>query len=109
MRLIDADALLQRWNDIVPRMVRDKDGGIPIDFLVVIHELDTTPTLTLDDLMPKGRWVEYENEADMGYHYCSECKHQAFNCDEGDCNVEILSDYCPNCGAKMDGGDKNDE
>ena len=56
-----------------------------------------------------GRWVEYENEADMGYHYCSECKHQAFNYDEGDCNVEILSDYCPNCGARMDGCDKNDE
>ena len=49
-----------------------------------------------------GRWVEYENESDMGYHYCSECKHQAFNYDEGVCNVEILSDYCPNCGAKMD-------
>lgn len=56
-----------------------------------------------------GRWVEYENESDMGYHYCSECKHQAFNYDEGDCNVEILSDYCPHCGARMDGGDKNDE
>ena len=109
MRPIDADALLQRWNDIVPRMVRDKDGGIPIDFLVIINEVGTTPTLTLDDLMPKGRWVEYENEADRGYHYCSECKHQAFNYDEGDCNVEILSDYCPNCGARMDGCDKNDE
>lgn len=56
-----------------------------------------------------GRWVEYENESDMGYHYCSECKHQAFNYDEGGCNVEILSDCCPNCGCRMDGGDKNDE
>lgn len=54
-----------------------------------------------------GRWVEYENEADRGYHYCSECKHQAFNYDEGDCNVEILSDYCPNCGCRMDGGDED--
>lgn len=54
-----------------------------------------------------GRWVEYENESDIGYHYCSECKHQAFNYDEGGCNVEILSDYCPNCGARMDRGDED--
>lgn len=54
-----------------------------------------------------GRWVEYENESDIRYHYCSECKHQAFNYDEGGCNVEILSDYCPNCGARMDRGDED--
>ena len=54
-----------------------------------------------------GRWIEYENEADKGLHYCSECKHQAFNYDEEDSTVEVMSEYCPNCGAKMDGGDGN--
>ena len=56
-----------------------------------------------------GMWIEYENEADKGFHYCSECKHQAFNYDEEDSTVEVLSEYCPNCGAKMDGGNGNSD
>ena len=96
MRLIDADALLQRWNDIVPRMVRDKDGGIPIDFLVVIHEVCTTPTLTLDDLMPKGRWIK------RGYA-CGENEYECSACHETEWRTSASRmKYCMFCGAKMD-------
>ena len=98
MRPIDADALLQKWNDIVPRMVRDKDGRIPIDFLVVIHGLGKTPTLTLDDLMPKGQWVAQDETRTR--FMCSVCESK---------NHEGHEKFCPNCGAKNDGGDKNDE
>lgn len=98
MRPIDADALLQRWNDIVPRMVRDKDGGIPIDFLVVIHDVGTTPTLTLDDLMPKGRWIAQDET--LTKFMCSVCESK---------NHGGHEKFCPVCGARMDGGDKNDE
>ena len=103
MRLIDADALLQRWNDIVPRMVRDKDGGIPIDFLVVINEVGTTPTLTLDDLMPNGRWIK------RGYA-CGENEYECSVCHETEWRTSASRmKYCMFCGARMDGGDKNDE
>ena len=35
---------------------------------------------------------------------CSNCGNEAIF----SCNDEfVLSDYCPNCGAKMDGGDEN--
>ena len=96
MRLIDADALLQRWNDIVPRMVRDKDGGIPIDFLVVINEVGTTPTLTLDDLMPKGRWIK------RGYG-CGENEYECSVCHETEWRTSASRmKYCMFCGAKMD-------
>lgn len=41
----------------------------------------------------------------IGGYICSVCKEEAVY----DCNDEfVLSKYCPNCGAKMDGGD-NDE
>lgn len=49
-----------------------------------------------------GRWLEYENDADRGYHYCSHCKRQAINYSDGGVITEVLSPYCPNCGAKMD-------
>lgn len=90
MRLIDADALLQRWNDIVPRMVRDKDGGIPIDFLVVIHEVGTTPTLALDELRPKGRWIERYGVSEYKYE-CSVCH----------LGSDLMTDFCGHCGADM--------
>lgn len=41
-----------------------------------------------------GRWIE----DNYGYFHCSEC---GFEWDES----EVTSKYCPDCGAKMDGGD----
>ena len=54
------------------------------------------------DPVKHGHWIEYTG-ADKGFHYCSECEGQAFNYDEGSQCVEVLSNYCPNCGARMDG------
>ena len=42
-----------------------------------------------------GRWLHRKN----GIAYCSECEIEA---------VEDGTEYCPNCGAKMDGGDGNE-
>lgn len=40
----------------------------------------------------------------IGGYICSACKEEAVY----DCNDEfVLSKYCPNCGAKMDGGADN--
>lgn len=124
MRPIDADDLLQRLNDVVPRMVRDKDGGIPIDFLVVIREVSATPAITLDDPRPKGRWEKFKGTSSgWEQHRCSVCKAEAIfeytyidDYDEGidgewecigqkeDGIIEHLTDFCPHCGADMRGG-----
>ena len=53
--------------------------------------------------MIHGKWLEYQNEQDRGFHYCSNCKDQAFNYnDDNNEVVEVLSNYCSRCGAKMD-------
>ena len=49
-----------------------------------------------------GRWMEYGG-VDKGFHYCSECKRQAINCEENGNIIEVLSEWCPACGALMDG------
>ena len=54
-----------------------------------------------------GRWAEYDG-ADKGFHYCSECKGQAFNYEENGEVIEALSDWCPNCGARIDKEDGNE-
>ena len=40
----------------------------------------------------RGRWVETTTE-DPCYYACSECGRQ----------VDVEENYCPNCGAKMEG------
>lgn len=55
-----------------------------------------------------GRWLEYDG-ADKGFHYCSECKRQAFNYEDGEVVVEVLSDWCPHCGARMDKEDEHEQ
>lgn len=46
-----------------------------------------------------GRWIP-ENET-WGRMICSECKVEA-SIDAEDAGLYNLSNYCPNCGAKMD-------
>jgi hypothetical protein len=45
-----------------------------------------------------GKWICLE--AEIGYFACSECDHRILR---AECN------YCPNCGAKMDGGVTDDQ
>lgn len=49
-----------------------------------------------------GRWIGKNSPYDVNIHICSVCRGQ----------VSILGNklrFCPYCGARMDGGDKNDE
>lgn len=77
-----------------------------------------------DNCLPRhGRWIErLDGDCEFVHHMCSECKADAFfqyiieadwdeNIDgewynRGDETTgieEFLTDYCPHCGAKMDG------
>lgn len=45
----------------------------------------------------RGEWIELHEENGHEVGTCSHCRH-----------VRIVDNYCPNCGAKMDGGNDND-
>lgn len=92
MRLIDADALL----DCIPYCDANctskisKVGAIA-DMVMLISE---APTIEAEPVV-HGRWAE-----DLEDIICSECGcswNLIDNCTE-------TFNYCPNCGAKMDGG-----
>lgn len=55
-----------------------------------------------------GRWISWEKAGNFvpspDRHECSVCHDAAQVLVNG---FELLSDYCPNCGAKMDGGTDN--
>ena len=66
------------------------------------------------DVVPvrHGRWISLTECANEGV-YCSICKKKVWKSDYALCSHKsrnkLRSDYCPNCGAKMDGGDGNSD
>lgn len=58
------------------------------------------PTLTLDDLRPHGRWVSVPHKLARVCSVCNRDEPYKF----ADIGANVY-DYCPHCGAKMDGGD----
>ena len=85
MRLIDADNLNARLSR----------NGTPY---YTVPDIENAPTV---DAVPvvRGRW---EQDAD-GDWYCTNCDEAVAICDSGK-NRTYHKPYCPNCGAKMDGG-----
>ncbi len=53
-----------------------------------------------------GRWVSLTDCSNAGV-YCSVCHKKVYKEDYAWCNRKnkLRSNYCPNCGARMDGGD----
>ena len=59
-----------------------------------------------------GQWISLTECANEGV-YCSICKKKVWKSDYALCSHKsrnkLRSDYCPNCGAKMDGGNGNSD
>ena len=51
---------------------------------------------------PQGEWVNHRTIMHDGEYYCSSCGEVAEWLDGGS---QFLSNFCPNCGAQMHGGE----
>lgn len=97
MRPIDADALM---TEVLKGTIISDDlygMGIMAGVDSFAKKLEAAPTLTLDDLRPKGRWIMKETMIRSPFAknaYCSECNEE----------TSFLHDFCPSCGADMRGG-----
>lgn len=99
MRLIDAD----RINFYKATVARGMHSFDNVE-IVEKFQIDRMPTIDPESLRPRGTW---EGTAD-GYAggelvydtwTCSECGYTVETDDPDD-----LTKFCPNCGAKMEGG-----
>ena len=89
-RLLDTDAVRQ-----------SKTASWLLD--QVLHDIQAMPTIDPESLRPHGRWV-CVNPA-YGRYECSVCNSADEDCSDyyGAHNVNT-QDFCPYCGAKMEGG-----
>jgi len=67
----------------------------PVLLHVIKNTLDTVPTVDAVEVV-HGHMVERTVD-----HECP--WYKVYDCSECGCTVEIWHNYCPNCGAKMDG------
>ena len=94
-RLIDANALKEQIENEIHTYWTNDTGGYCLAE-DVIPDIDNAPTVDAVEVV-HGRW-EKASET-MPIYRCSVCKER--NLFKNGYNV--LSNYCPNCGAKMDG------
>lgn len=90
MRLIDADALPAEtaWED---------DDGRPMQY-VLLADIDAAPTVDAE-VVRHGRWEHKDNSGRCIRIGDYEEWYECIGC-EG--SADHISDFCPNCGAKMD-------
>ena len=88
-RLIDADALT---DDILKSAVMIDDRGIQTGYEIAIELIKRQPTIDAEPVR-HAKWIEYPT-AD-GMNQCSVCGVLRFG----------ESNYCPECGARMDEDD----
>ena len=79
-------------------------GRVFVAFGAVTRAINDAPTVDAVEVV-HGRWVY---DSGSGRYFCSACDEYAlsFKKDtlyDGDLYEVCLTDYCPNCGAKMDG------
>ena len=100
MRLIDADSL-KKWVE----EYHTSNWGIPQDEL--IYAIGSAQTI---NPVRHGKWrmkmmENVINGETRKVRECSECGSAYFVYDSSDNTIDVAPNYCPNCGAKMDGGE----
>ena len=97
MRLIDADALIKETIEEKRFVFQCNEilEGVAVktvykDFIDVVNK---QPTITLDDIRPKGEWIMHDDEI-LG-----------LSCECSVCHIETMGDtpFCSHCGADMRG------
>jgi hypothetical protein len=104
-RLIDANAALEQ---VCGNCCCDFEECKRIGFCADYMNIERLPTVDAVEVV-HGEWLY---DSGSGKCFCSACGEYALSFKKdtlygGDLYEVFLTDYCPHCGAKMDGGNKN--
>jgi len=97
-RYIDADALkdvIQQHDYPLADRLNSVDNGMFT--LGIFQAIDEQPTLSPDDVRGVGKWIQLD--------YTDEAYGIVYKCAKCGCSEIGEPNYCPNCGAKMEGSE----
>lgn len=100
-RLIDADD----FKDLMYVRCAGQDKAFVEAMEQVIEDCPT-----VQPEVRRGKWIEYETSSYNGIDDNGEVKwipKKFFRCSICRKGTAVRSNFCPNCGAKMDGGNEN--
>jgi Zn finger protein HypA/HybF involved in hydrogenase expression len=106
-RLIDANALLEKIQ--FRRPIIDTETKIVSDCVRIAREtIVNAPTVDAVEVV-HGEWLAEKDEYEICAtdFTCSNCKETFCSSEYSDEDFLALMKYCPNCGAKMDGGNED--
>ena len=103
-RLIDANAPLKQLSDYMEKLHCSDDyrDGLYRGMEIAESYIKNAPTVDAVEVV-HGEWVQIGYDKAMDRITCSCCK-EYWNIADND--TESFN-YCPNCGAKMDGGNED--
>ena len=102
-KYIEREELVE-WIKRIP--LKDLSDGLGLCRVIMEEDfkraIRTIPDGAITDVAPvvHGRWID-------GDPYCPICRKDKFRGLDADVWSDWKPDYCPNCGAKMDGGNHN--
>ena len=101
VRLIDGDALIEKFNEKVDMTECLIDARTAERFATFCALADAVEEMPTADVTPvrHGQW-----EKQSGLYSCSECGKTCPYDVQADVIEYWACNYCANCGAKMDGG-----
>lgn len=86
----------------------DKAKAFGYDAIEILTEIEYAPTADVAEVR-HGEWIEWWDDNYLTFcHKCSECGRYPLTKEET-MHDEVLSKYCPNCGAKMDKGEEEND
>lgn len=89
---IEREATIELLRSLGSRDYRREKGTIQ-EAIKMVSFSEYTPAADVAPVV-HGRWVPFHSEAAGDIQYCSACE----------IGFAAKTDYCPHCGAKMDGG-----
>lgn len=99
-KYIDADKLIEELEAGSMPIYQANISGILGDKDCIKDYIKRTPAADVQQVK-HGRWLQLSDDDQYeGSYLCSECRTEETFFDESS-----FSNYCPNCGAKMDGKD----
>lgn len=107
-KLILKDALLNKlrsWRNECDKVAEEMGGEAVIraeTISDVIAEIEDTPVIDDVAQVVHSRWIFEVSDEYADYYHCDNCEWEIELYNKA--YTEPTPNYCPNCGAKMDGG-----